>query len=427
MKESEINSLHSQLLHLYATNKRALAPSQISLINLCTNSFNFFNKVTNKSHESFQLSFTRTPLSSYAAKEKLVYLTADSPNLLTELKPHHTYIIGGLVDKNRHKNICFNRAKSLNIPTARLPLPALDKSVLTVNHIGAVLLDYNATKSWQFSFVQNLSLKRHAYLSSTTLQAFMNRKWCVVFGGSSGFDLAQKAVQSDYSVIIISRNLEKLHHCETMLRSVKVDSVVIGYSADCTRKSEMMRLKFCLRRWFGGDKFIDRLILSNGTFLWDEEDIHNELFNQNCLSKAIILDNLFSLVYPHFKVRTGEFYPETEDKFYLEKTKDVNDLKNSQKILVIGSLAGEESFEKEMLIRGEAAVLDKEKKYIQSMQRLRIFINRLNQEAKQTDLIRLEPVPLVKTPLSKLKFQDVDWTIRPTSSEYVESQLSDIF
>ena len=40
---------------------------------------------------------------SQAPKSSVVYLTADSPDELFELKEDETYIIGGICDKNRYK------------------------------------------------------------------------------------------------------------------------------------------------------------------------------------------------------------------------------------------------------------------------------------------------------------------------------------
>ncbi|KAL6764727.1 hypothetical protein V8C86DRAFT_3022151 [Haematococcus lacustris] len=71
--------------------------------------------------------------------DEVVYLTADSPNELTALDPSKVYVIGGLIDRNRHKGLCFNRAQDAGVATARLPIQKhvqLDSSaVLAVNHV----------------------------------------------------------------------------------------------------------------------------------------------------------------------------------------------------------------------------------------------------------------------------------------------------
>ncbi|SPO24121.1 related to TRM10 - tRNA methyltransferase [Ustilago trichophora] len=52
----------------------------------------------------------------------VIYLTADTDDKLSELEPGKTYIIGGIVDKNRYKGLCRAKADRLGIRAAKLPL-----------------------------------------------------------------------------------------------------------------------------------------------------------------------------------------------------------------------------------------------------------------------------------------------------------------
>lgn len=54
-------------------------------------------------NSSPETSATADPAQS--VKQSIVYLTADSEEELTELRPNETYIIGGIVDRNRYKVI----------------------------------------------------------------------------------------------------------------------------------------------------------------------------------------------------------------------------------------------------------------------------------------------------------------------------------
>lgn len=89
---------------------------------------------------------------------EVVYLSSDSPNTLTELKPHSTYIIGGLVDKNRHKAICYKQATERGIKTAKLPIgeyiQMASRSVLATNHVMEIMLRWLETGDWGEAFMQ---------------------------------------------------------------------------------------------------------------------------------------------------------------------------------------------------------------------------------------------------------------------------------
>ncbi len=51
-----------------------------------------------------------------------MYLTADSPNELETVDTGKVYVIGGIVDRNRHKCICLKRAEAAGVAHARLPI-----------------------------------------------------------------------------------------------------------------------------------------------------------------------------------------------------------------------------------------------------------------------------------------------------------------
>ncbi|KAL8874322.1 MAG: hypothetical protein Q9174_000321 [Haloplaca sp. 1 TL-2023] len=88
----------------------------------------------------------------------IVYLTSDSPNTLTELKPYGIYIVGGIVDKNRHKGICYKRAMDRGVKTAKLPIGDYMKMssrfVLATNHVVEIMSRWLELKDWGQAFMQ---------------------------------------------------------------------------------------------------------------------------------------------------------------------------------------------------------------------------------------------------------------------------------
>ncbi|KAG5221877.1 tRNA (guanine(9)-N(1))-methyltransferase [Salix suchowensis] len=84
----------------------------------------------------------------------VVYLTADADYELLELKEDETYIIGGICDHNRYKNLCLNKAKESGVRAARLPIGRYlaqmpTRKVLTVNQVMEILIKWAETKDWE--------------------------------------------------------------------------------------------------------------------------------------------------------------------------------------------------------------------------------------------------------------------------------------
>lgn len=91
---------------------------------------------------------------------EVIYLSSDSDNILTELKPYCTYIIGGLVDKNRHKAVCYKSAVAKGIKTAKLPIgdyiQMSSRQVLTTNHVVDIMLKWLELGDWGEAFMKVL-------------------------------------------------------------------------------------------------------------------------------------------------------------------------------------------------------------------------------------------------------------------------------
>ncbi|KAJ6440957.1 tRNA (guanine-N(1)-)-methyltransferase [Purpureocillium lavendulum] len=87
----------------------------------------------------------------------VVYLTSESPYTLQRLEPHTSYVIGGLVDKNREKGLCYRRARERGIRTARLPIGDFmvlkSRQILATNHVVEIMLKWLECEDWGEAFM----------------------------------------------------------------------------------------------------------------------------------------------------------------------------------------------------------------------------------------------------------------------------------
>ncbi|KAF9161289.1 tRNA (guanine(9)-N(1))-methyltransferase [Actinomortierella ambigua] len=97
-------------------------------------------------------------LATVPAVNKIVYLSADSPNVISTLDPGTCYVLGGIVDKNRYPRLCQEKAEKLGIETAQLPIGEYIKMssrrVLTVNQVLEILVQFVETKDWKEAFLK---------------------------------------------------------------------------------------------------------------------------------------------------------------------------------------------------------------------------------------------------------------------------------
>ena len=101
---------------------------------------------------------------------EIVYLTSDSPNTLEELKPFSTYIVGGLVDKNRHKGVCYRTARDKGVKTAKLPIGEFmemqSRFVLATNHVVEIMLRWLECGNWGEAFLSVIPKRKGGSLRS---------------------------------------------------------------------------------------------------------------------------------------------------------------------------------------------------------------------------------------------------------------------
>lgn len=110
---------------------------------------------------------------------EVVYLSSESPNTLQELKPFSTYIVGGLVDKNRHKGICYKTARDKGIKTARLPISEFmemqSRSVLATNHVVEIMLRWLECGDWGKAFLKVIPKRKGGSLKLSTSLDVVNQ------------------------------------------------------------------------------------------------------------------------------------------------------------------------------------------------------------------------------------------------------------
>lgn len=191
MQEHELKSLAGQITRCYSDNRNAHLRAHLVVSSFGGKLKERFDGVLAKHHESWKgVRFLSEDFVQVAEKAKewmkgkdggelagflqrqaasddsesnadageVIYLSSEGEVTLDRLNPYSTYIIGGLVDHNRHKGLCHKRAKDRGIKTARLPIGEFlqmnSRAVLATNHVSEIMLRWLELGSWGDAFME---------------------------------------------------------------------------------------------------------------------------------------------------------------------------------------------------------------------------------------------------------------------------------
>lgn len=182
MNDKEIASIAKQLSLIYAIHKKSIFPFRLIFYNVGIKVLIELKKLGLNGWKGIEIMPIEkvnidcninaeyvdginswNKLKSYINVEDIVYLSGDSENVidisnstLHNNKSKTAYVIGGIVDKNRHKNLCLNISKDNNLIHAKLPIDnyiALKSCrILTTNHVFEIIENYKITNSWKEAF-----------------------------------------------------------------------------------------------------------------------------------------------------------------------------------------------------------------------------------------------------------------------------------
>ena len=126
MTDKELNSLIMQIQYCHGINKMNRQPFHFHFCNVKSNSETYKKLSLALGGEDklnvLPITITSASYTDCYPKEKLVYLTPNSPNVMKEINPDDVYIIGGIVDLAVEDKLTYAKAKKEQIRSMRFPL-----------------------------------------------------------------------------------------------------------------------------------------------------------------------------------------------------------------------------------------------------------------------------------------------------------------
>ncbi|KAJ1100308.1 hypothetical protein NDU88_005394 [Pleurodeles waltl] len=195
MLPRELENTVNQLMESEGLNKRSPDPFHIHFCNLQRDG-SYHKELLKRYQGAWKILFLTSTDKSYIdifPAHELVYLTADSPNVIKSFEHNKVYIIGSLVDKSQQSALSLANAKRLKLATLRLPLEKylqweIGAKNLTLDQMIPILLTLKDTGDWKKDLEFVPKRKHDGFVDPTKYQdkqTLLKRKKGYDFGTSS--------------------------------------------------------------------------------------------------------------------------------------------------------------------------------------------------------------------------------------------------
>ncbi|XP_063821710.1 tRNA methyltransferase 10 homolog A [Ostrinia nubilalis] len=166
MMEKDRYKVIKQILRCYSINRRSNTPLQFHVTSFGEKSKNDISR--HNGYENWDVEFHEESYLDVFPKEKLVYLSSESENVIENFEDDTFYIIGGLVDHNKHKGLCHTIATEQGIRHGQLPLDKYvnmqTRKVLTIDHVFEIVLKVCEGVSWQDALIKVLPVRKGVHV-----------------------------------------------------------------------------------------------------------------------------------------------------------------------------------------------------------------------------------------------------------------------
>uniref|UniRef100_UPI0037E8E288 tRNA methyltransferase 10 homolog C n=1 Tax=Semicossyphus pulcher TaxID=241346 RepID=UPI0037E8E288 len=157
MNRREVENTVSQLMEVEGWNRRAIEPFHLHYCNLQADGAyqkELLKRYGAETWDHLLITSTDSKHVDMFPSDQLVYLTADSRNVLRKFDHSKVYIIGALVDRSIQSGLSLANAKRLKLATARLPLDEFlhwetGAKNLTLDQMIRIMLTIKDTGNWE--------------------------------------------------------------------------------------------------------------------------------------------------------------------------------------------------------------------------------------------------------------------------------------